>query len=167
MLETIKPNRPKVGSKWTIHCDGATLESNPSAIGGWGFAVWCDGRLFFAAHGQIVGHITNQTAEMIAVMKATMWCHQKGLQVCTIVSDSKVSVDVMNQDSTLKNPRLLRVEAAIRHSLYFIEPVFEHVTRDNPYQRFSDYLANLGNHGDRAYSSLEQHQALLDSYNRW
>ncbi|UOL49096.1 ribonuclease H [Leptolyngbya phage Lbo240-yong1] len=167
MIKSLKPSRPRIGAKWSIHCDGATFETNPSSMGGWGFAVFCDDQLWAASHGQLVGDITNQVAELQAISKALLWCVTKGLRSPVIISDSKVAIDVQTGESELRKHKLLCIQASIRHSLNFIEPTFEHVPRTNPYQRFADYLANLGNHGSGVYQTLEQHKALISSYELW
>ncbi|ABI33154.1 Rnase H [Phormidium phage Pf-WMP4] len=167
MIKPLKPKRPRIGSNWVIHCDGATLESNPSSIGGWGFAVFCDDYLWYAAHGQLIGDITNQVAELQAISKALLWCVQKGLRTPTIVSDSKVAIDVQTGVSELRKHKLLCIQASIEHSLKFLEPTFTHVRREQYQQRFVDYLANLGNHGNGSYDKIEQQQALLASYKVW
>lgn len=166
-VQTLLPNRPRVGSRWTIHCDGATLGSNPAPEGGWGFAVFCNGYLYHAQHGQMTGEITNQLSELWAINNALRWCLQRGLITPTIMSDSKVIIDVLNGECQLRNERLKLGLSYTKTITKHIRPTYVHVTRELEHQPFADFLANLGNHSSVSYTKQEQHEALIAAYERW
>ena len=167
-IETQKPHKPPINAVWEIYCDGATKESNPSSEGGYGFSVWCNDRLYYAQHGHLVGErITNQSSEFKAIFHALQYAHRKGITTPTIWSDSEFAIKAINGEIQLRDDKLKLALAAIKHFEYFLSPTYKHTPRTRDFQRFTDFLANLGLVNDLKYQTREAHQALINAFSTW
>jgi ribonuclease HI len=164
MLESCKPIKPGKGTTWVLHCDGATMATNPSDTGGAGYTVWANGKLYYAHHLAIVGEVTGNLAEFIALHNALTWCHTHFIGECLIRTDSNSLVTWFNGGSKLTNPKAMRLAAAIKHLMQFIDVKLEWVSRDTPQQSFTDMLSKLGFNGEGRYQTKESHEALLNYF---
>lgn len=168
VIESLKPRKPPLDAVWEVYCDGATKGSNPSSEGGYGFSVWCNDKLYYAQHGQLVGaRISNQNAEFKAAFFALQYCNKRGIMTPTIWTDSEFVVNAYNGSITLKNETLLLQLAALKHFNNFLTPTFKHTPRTREFQRFTDFLANLGLVNDLSYNTKASHEALIHAYHSW
>lgn len=166
-LVSSKPHKPALSAEWVIHCDGATLGSNPSSEGGYGFSVYADGLLYFAKCGTVCGTVTNNVTELIAMREALKWCHSRGLHFPTIRTDSKFAVDQLTGHSQANATRVQLTKAGIVHYHNFLTPTYQHVSRNDERQSFTDMLANFGMSGELSFASLDSHTAVLNTFATW
>lgn len=165
-LVSYKPSLP-TSANFTIHCDGATHKANPSNCGGAAISVWLDDKLYESRYSPLVGHITNNTAELTALIHALRWCHNHGCIGAHIRSDSSLAIDIATESCNVKDSRILMLQAAIRHYLYFVSPTFTHVKRDNVFQSFTDFTANLAIFGSGIHTTKPSHDCLLSAYREY
>lgn len=150
-----------------VYCDGATRNTNPSTAGGYAFTVWSNDKLYYARSGTLVGDITNNLAELLAIASALKWCHNHGCLYPSVFSDSKLAVDFATGVAKPKDPRMKLCLSKVTHSFNWLVPTFQHVPRGKPQQSFTDMLANLGNYYDQDYTTLESHQLLFTAAKSW
>lgn len=155
------------GSTWTVNCDASIQGSNPSDLGGYGFAVYTDGYLHHAKHGQLFGYtITNNSAELKAIQLALRHCLDHGCDTITVYTDSEVAARVLSGQSVAKQPRFKLLADYIQRVLVprFYRVEFCSVSRNYETQRFADFLSKKGNTVERIYRTPEEHRALLSSF---
>lgn len=167
VIESHGANRPPIGSTIVLHCDGATFQANPSSCGGIGFTVWCDDKLYRAHHAQLVGDITNNVAELTAIISALRWCMIRGMLSPTIYSDSELAIGFCNGVNTPKQQNMKHLVDYIKHRCRWMSPKFYSVPRTDAKQAFTDFAANLGIFADVTYDTAQERKHLLEAYAEW
>lgn len=155
------------GSTWVVNCDASTQGSNPSDLGGYGFAIFTDGYLHHAKHGELFGfQLTNNLAELKAIQIALWHCQKHGCDTITVYTDSEIAFKVLSGRSVAKQPRFKLLADYIQQVLVplFRNVEFRHVSRNYETQRFVDFLAKKGSTVERLYRTPEEHRALLNSF---
>jgi ribonuclease HI len=157
------------GTVWTVNCDASIVGGNSSDVGGYGFAIYSDGLLHHAKHGELCGYmLTNNLAELKAIQLALRHCFDHGCDTPIVYSDSEVAIKVLRGESTAKQPRFKLLADYIQQVLVplFYRVEFRHVSRNHEMQRFADYLAKKGS-VERTYRTLSEHLALINSFEEY
>lgn len=160
--------KPRTDAKWTVHCDGATHSGSPSSMGGIGLAVFADGLLVYAQHLRLVGQVTNQVSELLALTHALQWCVNRGIQTVTVKTDSQFAVNAVLGNYNMRSPHCKRLTNRVIDTLLpYLDADIQHVPRTERFQMFTDFLSNQGNVIDKSYWDSVQHEALLRAYYQW
>lgn len=167
-IRSHKPTPPRTDAIWTAFCDGATLRTNPSSEGGWGFAIFADDLLYFAAHGKVCGNVSSLTAEFAAIYHASDWVFKRfGIRQFTLHSDNKTALSLVSGEGVATTFATRKDTARCKHYRNFLDINYVHVNREHPTQAFADFLSNIGIHNEGRYTTKAQHIALLDAYDQW
>lgn len=166
-IRSSKPTKPENGAYWEIHTDGATRQSNPSSEGGWGFAVFVNGLLYYAEAGQICGNVTSNGAELAAIYHASEWAHKRWLKTYHIKSDSTMATTLCGGRGTPRLPSIERQVFLCRTFQQFADITYTAVPRTDTRQQLVDFLANLGIYDHIRYTTLDDHFTLLDAFDSW
>lgn len=158
------------GSTWVVNCDASTEGDNPSDLGGYGFAIFSNGFLHHAKHGELCGHLlTNNLAELKAIQLALRHCLDHGCDTVTVYTDSEIAFKVLSGQSTARQPRFKLLADYIQQVLVplFYRVEFRHVSRNYETQRFADFLSKKGSTVERIYRTPTEHHSLISSFEEY
>ena len=137
------------GPELVLYTDGGSEPNpGPSAIG---YVIFDSEGRWLAAHGEAIGHATNNVAEYRALIAGLERCAEVSTRVVRAHSDSKQVVEQVNQRWRTNDPALRRLrDEARRATKQFQRFILEHRRRTNPRIAEADALVNraLGRHPD-------------------
>ncbi len=163
MIETALPFTPHPNTTLKLHIDGSV--QNNHKLGACGFCVFADDKLYFAQSRKLVGdYITSNYAEFQALVLALKWCHEHCYLTPTIYTDSEAVAIWSKTKTNTKEGAIRLVRSAIIHYSQFLEYNAIHVKREEPHQRFTDFICNMGYLGNASFSNGKQHRAIIGGY---
>jgi len=163
IIETALPYQSHSNTIWKLHIDGSVKSDHK--IGAAGFCVYADDKVYFAQSRKLIGdYITSNYAEFQALVLALKWCHEHCYLEPTIYTDSEAVAIWSKARTNTKEGNIRLVRSAILHYAQFLNYTAIHVRREEPHQRFTDFICSLGYLGNASFTNGKQHRAIIGAY---
>ena len=148
---------------WRMHIDGSVKSNHKE--GAAGFCLFADDKLYFAQSRKLFGdYLTSNYAEFQALVLALKYAHEHCYLEPTIYTDSEAVTIWSKTKTNTKEGNIRLIRAAILHYSQFLDYTAIHVRREEPHQRFCDFICNMGYLGNASFTNGKQHRVIIGAY---